>query len=64
MWLNYKYEFQIISLLIITLATSVHSEVYSAIAEMEQLLDTEAVLITNLELYVQAQRDKLVILTR
>lgn len=43
---------------------SVRAEMYSAIAEMEQLLDTESVLITNLESYVGAQEDKLTVLKR
>lgn len=37
----------------------VNSELFTALVEMEDLLDTEAVLITNLEHYLQAQEDKL-----
>lgn len=62
-----NYNFRVILFGLITLlaaCTFVHAEVYSAIAEMEQLLETEAVLITNLESYVEAQREKLIILTR
>ncbi|XP_043654748.1 prolyl 4-hydroxylase subunit alpha-1 [Drosophila teissieri] len=36
-----------------------HGEVYTALAEMEELLETESVLITNLEGYIRVQEDKL-----
>lgn len=40
---------------------SVHvgGELFTALADMEELLETEAVLITNLDNYVQAQEEKL-----
>lgn len=41
------------------LAISVHGEVYTALAEMEELLETESVLISNLEGYIRVQEDKL-----
>lgn len=41
-----------------------HSEVFTALADMEELLETEAVLINNLELYIEAQQQKLVYLRR
>lgn len=34
-------------------------EMYTALADMEELLETEAVLISNLETYVLAQEEKL-----
>lgn len=40
------------------------AEVFTAITEMEDLLDTEAVLINNLEAYVEAQEKKLNFLRR
>lgn len=40
------------------------AEVYTALAEMEELLDTEAVLIANLVSYVDAQEEKLNYLRR
>lgn len=40
------------------------AELFTAITEMEDLLDTEAVLINNLEAYVEAQEKKLNFLRR
>ncbi|KAH8363391.1 hypothetical protein KR084_009467 [Drosophila pseudotakahashii] len=37
----------------------VNGEVYTALAEMEELLETESALITNLEGYIRAQENKL-----
>lgn len=37
----------------------VNSELFTALVEMEDLLETEAVLITNLENYIQVQEEKL-----
>lgn len=34
-------------------------EMYTALADMEELLETEAVLISNLETYILAQEEKL-----
>lgn len=39
--------------------TLVHTEMFTALADMEQLLETESVLITNLENYIQMQEEKL-----
>lgn len=39
-------------------------EVYTALVEMEELLETEAVLIGNLEAYIDAQEEKLNYLRR
>lgn len=36
-----------------------YGEVFTALAEMEELLETEAVLIGNLEAYIEAQTEKL-----
>lgn len=40
------------------------AEIFTALAEMEELLETEAVLISNLESYVDAQEEKLNYLRR
>lgn len=37
----------------------VKTEVYTALAEMEELLETEAVLISNLEGFIKVQEDRL-----
>ncbi|EDV91421.1 GH14087 [Drosophila grimshawi] len=37
----------------------VSGELYTALAEMEELLETESVLISNLEGYLRVQEDKL-----
>lgn len=41
------------------ISQGVNSELFTALVEMEDLLDTEAVLITNLELYIKVQQEKL-----
>lgn len=40
------------------------AEVYTALSDMEELLETETVLINNLEAYVSAQENKLNYLRR
>lgn len=40
------------------------AEVFTALAEMEELLETEAVLIGNLQSYIDAQEEKLDYLRR
>lgn len=40
------------------------AEVFTALAEMEELLDTEAVLVANLEAYISAHEEKLEFLKR
>lgn len=42
----------------------VNSELFTALVEMEDLLDTESLLITNLENYIQAQEEKLELLRK
>lgn len=37
----------------------VQTEMFTALADMEQLLETEAVLITNLENYIELQEEKI-----
>lgn len=44
--------------------TTCHAEVFTALAEMEELLETESALIDNLESYIDAQKDKLNYLQR
>lgn len=46
-------------LLLLVGVVRVHGEVYTALAEMEELLETESVLISNLEGYIRVQEDKL-----
>lgn len=48
-----------ISLSIMFVIQMGNCEVYTAIAEMEELLETEAVIISNLESYILAQQEKL-----
>lgn len=40
------------------------AEVFTALTDMEELFETEAVLINNLELYIRAQEQKLDYLRR
>lgn len=44
--------------------SSCAAELFTALVELEELLETEAVLITNLEAYVEAQEEKLSYLRR
>lgn len=44
---------------VVLISQGVNSELFTALVEMEDLLDTEAVLITNLELYIKVQQEKL-----
>lgn len=41
-----------------------NAELFTALVEMEELLDTEAVLINNLDQYIRKQEDKLVFLNK
>lgn len=41
-----------------------NAEMYTALSDMEELLETEAVLITNLESYVDAYEEKINFLRR
>lgn len=58
------FIFTILTFIIIPNNNEVHSEVYTALVEMEELLETEAVLISNLHKYIQAQQEKLVFLKK
>lgn len=42
----------------------VTAEMFTALAEMEELLDTETVLVANLEAYISAHEEKLKFLKR
>lgn len=44
---------------VIFLLHIVSGEIFTALADMEELLETEAVLIGNLEAYIEAQEQKL-----
>lgn len=41
-----------------------NAEMFTALSEMEELLETEAVLITNLESYIEAYEEKINFLRR
>ncbi|XP_001357662.1 prolyl 4-hydroxylase subunit alpha-1 [Drosophila pseudoobscura] len=49
-------------LCLLLVGVAVNGELYTALAEMEELLETESVLITNLEGYIRVQEDKLSLL--
>lgn len=53
----------IISILAVLISLST-AEVFTALTDMEELFETEAVLINNLELYIQAQDQKMDYLRR
>lgn len=53
----------IISIFVVLIGLST-AEVFTALTDMEELFETEAVLINNLELYIQAQEQKLDYLRR
>lgn len=57
-----KTFFILINLLPIIWITN--AELFTALVEMEELLDTEAVLINNLDQYIRKQEDKLVFLNK
>lgn len=46
------------------MVSGVHTELYTCLADMEELLETEALLIKTLNGYIQAQEDKLQMLRR
>ncbi|KAH8381795.1 hypothetical protein KR009_000228 [Drosophila setifemur] len=49
----------LLGLLLLSVCIPVDAEVYTALAEMEELLETESVLINNLEGYIRVQENKL-----
>lgn len=49
---------------LIFLVNFVNSEMFTAISEMEELLETEAVLVGNLQAYISAHEEKLNFLKR
>lgn len=62
--LNWKLVVAVLCGAIMLINQGVHSEMFTALVEMEDLMDTETVLITNLDLYIQAQDDKLAFLRK
>jgi prolyl 4-hydroxylase len=44
--------------------TGVQAELYTCLADMEELLETEALLMSTLDGYIQAQEEKLHVLRR
>lgn len=61
-----SHQFRLLSgvLSLVLIINTCQAEMFTALAEMEELLDTEAVLIANLISYVDAQEDKLNYLRR
>lgn len=59
MKLNLKRLLQMALISTIISHSCVHTEVFTALVEMEELLETEVVLINNLEKYIQIQQQKL-----
>lgn len=51
-------------LLLPLIAKLVDCEIFTALAELEELLDTEAVLINTLESYIKAEEQKIDLLKR
>ena len=47
-----------------SLVLGVHAELYTCLADMEELLETEALLMQTLDGYIQAQEEKLQMLRR
>lgn len=62
MYILPKTFFILINLLPILWITN--AELFTALVEMEELLDTEAVLINNLDQYIRKQEDKLIFLNK
>lgn len=60
--LNWNFVLAALCAVAFLINKGVRSEIFTSVAEMEGLLDTESVLITNLELYIEAQEEKLDIL--
>lgn len=57
--LNWRFIGAVLCGAVMLISRGVHSELFTALVEMEDLLETEAVLITNLENYIRVQEDKL-----
>ena len=47
-----------------SLVVGAHAELYTCLADMEELLETEALLMQTLDGYIQAQEEKLRMLRR
>lgn len=54
----------IVTILLSMMARDVAAELYTALADMEELLETEAVLIDTLNGYITAQEQRLATLRR
>lgn len=57
-------QYHLLILTFIILKKHVAGEVFTALADLEDLLDTEAVLIQSLENYIRAVEDKVDLLKR
>lgn len=55
---------QIAFVTFVTIVTCCTAELFTALSDMEDLVETEGVLINNLEAYVEAQEKKLSFLRR
>lgn len=59
-----RASYRIFTFILTLLIGHIHCEVFTALADLEDLLDTEAVLIQSLENYIRAEEDKISILKR
>lgn len=57
-----RTSFMLIGLIL--LIANANTEVFTALADLEDLLDTEAVLIQSLKNYIKAEEDKVELLKR
>lgn len=61
---NGKFPLIYVTLTVLLVCRLSTAEVFTALTEMEELFETEAVLINNLESYIDAQEQKLNYLRR
>lgn len=57
-------HFLLFPILVVIWANTAVGELYTALADLEELLQTEAVLISSLEKYIENQHQKLDLLKR
>lgn len=58
------YKFPWLPYLGLVFCTVANAELYTALADLEELLQTEAVLISNLEQYISTEQQRLDLLKR
>lgn len=61
---NRRFQVAFVTFVALSTIQFCMAELFTALTEMEELLETEAVLINNLEAYVAAQENKLNYLRR